>query len=131
MVLGLFLMAIGCSKNTGNSIYMGTWSGSYRSTVTATYPPTSDTGTLQISVDANNSATCILQSLPSGMLTKMMGAVVPSSGAVSLSINGMGNGLHAVNLVGLHGNLSLDSGSGTLAYPWATTSKWQVTKNQH
>lgn len=129
-IVTLFLVtAIGCSKNSGTSKFAGSWSGSYRSTMKLISPPVPDSGTVYITVDANNSATGTLQSLYGGSLTIMTGTVDPSSGAISLYKYGEGNYGIMTFLEALNGNLSGNSGSGTLAFPWATTSEWQATKN--
>ena len=112
----------------GTAKFAGTWSGSYTSTIIATTPAAFDTGTLHITVDAGNSATAILQSLHGGVPTTMKGKVDPS-GTVSLSKYGEGGNGIIVFLGGLDGNLSADSGNGTLTFPWATTSTWRVRKN--
>jgi hypothetical protein len=127
-VVILFLItAISCSKKTASSKFAGAWSGTYSSRLVEVNPPIFDTGTLKITVDANNSATGTLQSLHGGSPTIMHGTVDPSSGAISM---GTGN-IEGNPLVffGLGGTLSTDSGSGTLGYPWATTSGWWATKN--
>jgi len=127
-VVILFLItAISCSKKTANSIFAGTWSGTYSSRLVETNPPIFDTGTLKIVVDANNSATGTLQSLQGGSPTTMHGTVDPSSGAISISTGDVGGNVNV--FFGLGGTLSTDSGSGTLGYPWATTSGWWVSKN--
>jgi hypothetical protein len=126
----LFLItAVGCSKHTATSIFAGTWSGTYSSRLVEANPPIFDTGTLTIVVNANNSATGTLQSLHGGSPTSMHGTVDPSSGAISI---GTGNEGGNVNVFfGLGGTLSTSSGTGTgtLGYPWATTSGWWATKN--
>jgi hypothetical protein len=127
-VVILFLItAISCSKKTANSPFTGSWSGTYSSRLVETNPPIFDTGTLKIVVDANNGATGTLQSLQGGSPTIMHGTVDPSSGAISM---GTGNpGGNAMIFFGLGGTLSTNSGTGTLGYPWATTSGWWVLKN--
>lgn len=126
----LFLIsAVGCSKSADRSKFAGSWSGSYSTTIIATHPPTFDTGTVHITVGADNSATGTMQSLHGGVPSMMKGAVDPSTGIISLSQYGDGDYGISVFLVGLNGNLSIDTGSGTLAFPWATTSKWRATKN--
>ena len=125
----LFLItALGCSKNTARSKFEGTWSGTYSSSIKNITPPDSDTGTVQIVVDANNNATGTLQSLH-GSTSIMKGKVDPSSGTTSISKSAGGNYGMITFLEGLGGTLSADSGSGNLAFPWATTSYWQATKN--
>jgi hypothetical protein len=129
VVILIFICAIGCSKDTGASKFAGTWSGSYSSTRIITNPPDFDTGTLRLVVDANNSATGTLQSIKLGDTTIMTGTVDPSSGTISLFKYGEGNYGIAIFLIGLNGYLSDGSGSGTLAFPWASTSNWRVIKN--
>ena len=129
MVALLLLTAIGCSKHGGGSKFAGTWSGSYNSTIIATNPPAFDTGTLHIAIDASNNATGTLQSLRGGASTIMKGTLNPSSGALSIAHYGEGDDGIMVFLLGCNGILSVDAGSGTLTFPWATTSVWRVTKN--
>jgi hypothetical protein len=127
-VVILFLIsAISCSKKTATSKFAGTWSGTYSSRLVEANPPLFDTGTLKIVVDANNSATGTLQSLQGGSPIIMHGPVDPSSGAISISTGDTGGSIYAV--FGLGGTLSTESGSGSLGYPWATTSGWWVSKN--
>jgi hypothetical protein len=124
----LFLFtAVSCSKKTATSQFAGTWSGTYSSRLVGPNPPIFDTGTLKIVVDANNNATGTLQSQQGGSPTIMHGTVDPSSGAISISTGNAGGNVNAV--FGLGGTLSTDSGTGTLGYPWATTSGWWVSKN--
>lgn len=124
----LFLIAaIGCTKHTATSKFAGAWSGSYSSRLVGINPPIFDTGSLHITVDGNNSATGTLQSLQGGTPTIMKGTVDPSSGAISIGTGNVGG--DPLVFFGLSGTLSLDSGSGTLGYPWATTSGWWATKN--
>jgi hypothetical protein len=125
----LLMTATSCSKNMGASKYAGSWSGSYSTMVTATYPPYLDTGSLLITVDAKNNATGILQPLRGGMPAKLQGTVSPASGTISMSEHGIGNDGANVFLEGLNGNLSMDSANGTLTFPWATASRWQAIKN--
>jgi hypothetical protein len=123
----LLLTALGCTKHTSTSKFAGAWSGTYSSRLVMSNPPMFDTGTLKITVDANNSATGTMQSLKGGSPTIMHGTVDPTSGAISM---GTGNpGGNAMVFFGLGGTLSTDSGSGTLGYPWATISGWWVSKN--
>jgi hypothetical protein len=124
-----FITAIACSKNTGTSKFAGTWSGTYSSAMTLINPPVFDTGTVQIAVGANNSATGTLQSLHGGTQIIMKGTVDPSSGSISLFEYGVGNYGANIFLEGLNGNLSADQGGGNLTFPWATTSRWWATKN--
>jgi hypothetical protein len=127
IVILFLITAISCSKNTATSQFSGTWSGTYSSRLVGTNSPIFDTGTLKIAVDANSSATGTLQSLQGGSPTIMHGTVNPSSGAISI---GTGNpGGNVMVFFGLGGTLSTNSGTGTLGYPWATTSGWWVTKN--
>ena len=126
LVVLLFLIsAVSCSKKTATSQFAGTWSGTYSSRLVEINPPIFDTGTLKIVVDANNTATGTLQSLHGGSPTIMHGTVDPSSGAISIGTEG-GN---VMAFFGLGGTLSTNSGTGTLGYPWATTSGWWVSKN--
>ena len=126
----LFLLTvIGCSKNTGTSKFVGTWRGNYSSTMIITNPSVFDTGTLQITIDADHSAIGTLQSLHGGAPTIMKGTVDISSGVISMSKYAEGNYGIIVFLEGLNGNLSVDSGSGTLTFPWAAISSWQATRN--
>jgi hypothetical protein len=128
-VILLFITAISCSKNTGSSKFEGAWSGSYSSTRIISNPPFFDTGTLHLAVDANNSVTATLQSFLIGDTIIIKGTVDPSSGAMSLYKYGEGNYGIMIFLEALNGNLSVDSGSGTLAFPWASTSEWRAAKN--
>jgi hypothetical protein len=123
----LLIVAISCSKKTATSQFAGTWGGTYSSRLVEPNPPLFDTGTLKIVVDANNSATGTLLSLQGGAPTVMKGTVDPSSGAISIGTGEVGG--NPLVFFGLGGTLSLDSGSGTLGYPWATTSEWSVSKN--
>jgi hypothetical protein len=125
----LLVTTLGCTKNTARSKFEGTWNGTYSSTIKNITPPDSDTGTLQIVVAANDSATGTLQSLHGGGPIIMKGKVDPTSGAISLSEYGQGDYGLIVFLEGLGGTLSAESGNGSLAFPWATTSYWQATKN--
>jgi hypothetical protein len=122
----LLITAMGCSKHTATSKFAGVWSGTYSSRLVEPNPPIFDTGTLKITVDGNNSATGTLQSLQGGSPTIMHGTVDPSSGAISISTGDEGGNVNV--FFGLGGTLSSDSGSGTLGYPWATTSGWWVSK---
>jgi hypothetical protein len=128
LVVLLFLISVlSCSKKTATSQFAGTWSGTYSSRLVEPNPPIFDTGTLKIIVDANNTATGTLQSLHGGSPTIMQGTVNPTSGAISI---GTGNpGGNVMVFFGLGGTLSTNSGTGTLGYPWATTSGWWVSKN--
>lgn len=126
----LLLPAIfSCSKSTDISKFAGTWNGSYHSAIIMTQPEDVDTGTLQIIVDARNQATGILQSIRGGNPSTLTGSVDPSAGTISINKYAVGNGGSMIFLAGLSGNLSLDSGSGTLTFPWASISHWQVTKH--
>jgi hypothetical protein len=124
----LLITAISCSKHTATSKFAGTWSGTYSSRLVEINPPIFDTGTLKIVVDANNSTTGTLQSLQGGSPTTMHGTVDPSSGEISIGIGNPGG--NVMVFFGLGGTLSTSSGtgSGTLGYPWATTSGWWVSK---
>jgi hypothetical protein len=125
----ILLTALGCSKNTARSKFAGTWNGTYSSTIKNTNPPDFDSGTVQIVVDNNNNVTGTLQSLQGWAPTIMKGKVDPSSGTISISKSGEGDYGMIIFLEGLGGTLSADSGSGSLAFPWATSSNWQATKN--
>jgi hypothetical protein len=127
VVILFLIFAISCSKKTATSQFAGTWSGTYSSRLVEVNPPIFDSGTLKIVVDANNSATGTLQSLHGGSPTIMHGTVDPSSGAISIGIGNPGG--NVMVFFGLGGTLSTDTGSGTLGYPWATTSGWWVSKN--
>jgi hypothetical protein len=127
VVILLLISALSCSKKTATSQFAGTWSGTYSSRLVEINPPIFDTGTLKIIVAANNGATGTLQSLHGGSPTIMHGTVDPSSGAISIGTGNPGGNVMA--FFGLGGTLSTDTGSGTLGYPWATTSGWWVSKN--
>lgn len=121
------ITVISCSKHTATSKFAGAWSGTYSSRLVEINPPIFDTGTLKITVDANNNAAGTLQSLQGGSPTSMHGTVDPSSGAISIGTGNVGGNPNV--FFGLSGTLSLDTGSGILGYPWATTSGWWATKN--
>ena len=121
------IAAIGCSKKTDVSKFAGAWNGSYNSAIITLTG--SDTGTVHIVVDANNNATGTLQSLRGGTPSVMKGKVDPSSGAISITAYGEENYGVTIFLEALTGTLSGNAGSGTLAFPWATTSEWRATRN--
>jgi hypothetical protein len=128
-IVGLLLIfAAGCAKSNGESKYAGHWSGTYSSTILNTNPADFDTGTVFITVDAKNNAICTLQSLTGGT-SVLKGSVDPGTGVISTSKYGEGDYGITVFLEGLGGNLSTNSGSGTLGFPWATRSSWQAAKN--
>jgi hypothetical protein len=128
-IVGLFLItAAGCAKSNGASKYAGHWSGTYSSTILSTNPANFDTGTVFIAVDANSNAICTLQSLNGGT-SVLKGSVDPGTGVISTSKYGEGDYGSTVFLEGLGGDLSADSGSGTLGFPWASRSNWQAAKN--
>lgn len=132
IVIPLLIVAASCSKFKSTShptasAFEGVWTGTYSSTMLAT--PGFDTGTVQITIDAGNNATATLQSLHGGNPAIMKGPVDPSTGVISVACYGQGTDGVVVFLEGLNGSLAIDSGSGTIAFPWATASRWQAGKN--
>ena len=127
IILLLIITAIGCSKNTGMLKIVSTWSGTYSSTI-KNLPQDFDSGTLNITVYANNSATGTLQSI-NGYAPVILKGAVNSSGDISISKYGEGDFGMTVFLESLNGKLYVDSAGGILSFPWASTSQWQATKN--
>ena len=134
IVIPLLIVAASCSKfkstshPTAGSAFAGVWTGTYSSTMSA-IPGSFDTGTVRITVDAGNNATGTLQSLIGGGPVIMKGAVDPSTGVISIAYDGEGTYGGTVFLEGLSGYLIADSGSGKIAFPWASISGWSATKN--
>jgi len=127
VVIVFLITVLSCSKKTATSQFSGTWTGTYSSRLVEPNSPLFDSGSLKIVVAASNSATGTLQSLQGGSPTIMHGTVDPSSGAISIGTGNPGGNLMV--FFGLGGTLSTNSGTGTLGYPWATTSGWWVSKN--
>jgi hypothetical protein len=127
IVILSLITVLSCSKKTATSQFAGTRAGTYSSRLVEPNPPIFDTGTLKIVVDANNNASGSLQSLQGGSPAIMHGTVDPSSGAISIGTGDEGGNVNV--FFGLGGTLSTGTGTGTLGYPWATTSGWWVSRN--